>query len=197
MFVATCTKIYQFISPESPFNQVFKLYESGNTNFQEIPGDQTTTQLYFSYNESSKLPKTFSWKTNSGVYLATLNFASQSQFDSIISTAQLFPFTDSQIPISITPTRFHLISLFNSFVSATRILDHELVYSQNIQVDGDELVNGLVLGNNTYWIWTSRDIYEIVIVNEDADLWQVYLSRRMFDDALTHATVSRNNLGIR
>ena len=40
---------------------------------------------------------------------------------------------------------------------------------------------------NTIWIFSDTSIYEVVITNEDRDVWQLYLSNGKYDEALKHA----------
>jgi vacuolar protein sorting-associated protein 18 len=42
----------------------------------------------------------------------------------------------------------------------------------------------------TYWVYTSQSLFELVIGNEDRDVWKVYLEKGKFDVALKYAKVS-------
>ncbi|KAJ1956238.1 tethering complex subunit [Linderina pennispora] len=47
-------------------------------------------------------------------------------------------------------------------------------------------LQGIVVdsANKTYWLFSPSDIYEIVITDEDRDVWEIFLARRQFDSAL-------------
>lgn len=41
----------------------------------------------------------------------------------------------------------------------------------------------------TYWVYTDASIFELVVREEDRDVWRVYLDRNAHDSALRHAKV--------
>lgn len=45
----------------------------------------------------------------------------------------------------------------------------------------------------TYWLHTDQSIFELVIQDEDRDVWKTYLARSNWDEALRHAKVSQSH----
>jgi hypothetical protein len=45
--------------------------------------------------------------------------------------------------------------------------------------------------NQTYWLYSDESIFELIVKNEDRDIWKVYLARKAFEKALSHAHVSQ------
>lgn len=45
----------------------------------------------------------------------------------------------------------------------------------------------------TYWVYTDQSLFELVVGNEDRDVWQIYLDKAQFDIALRYAKVSEIN----
>lgn len=43
----------------------------------------------------------------------------------------------------------------------------------------------------TYWVFTDQSLFEIVIGNEDRDVWKVYLEKGQFDTALRFSKVKQ------
>lgn len=41
----------------------------------------------------------------------------------------------------------------------------------------------------TYWVYTDQSLFELLVGNEDRDVWKVYLEKGMFDIALRYAKV--------
>ena len=39
----------------------------------------------------------------------------------------------------------------------------------------------------TFWVYTDQSLFELLVKNEDRDIWKVYLEREKFDAALKHA----------
>jgi hypothetical protein len=42
----------------------------------------------------------------------------------------------------------------------------------------------------TYWIFTDQSLFEIVIGNEDRDVWKIYLEKGQFETALRFSKVN-------
>ena len=60
----------------------------------------------------------------------------------------------------------------------------------SIQKPG-EVVRGFTVDNvrKTYWVYTDSSLFELVVSNEDRDVWKVYLEKGMPDVALQYAKV--------
>lgn len=41
----------------------------------------------------------------------------------------------------------------------------------------------------TYWVFTDQSLFEIVVGNEDRDVWRIYLEKSQFETALRFAKV--------
>lgn len=41
----------------------------------------------------------------------------------------------------------------------------------------------------TYWVYTDQSLFELVVDNEDRDVWKIYLHKGQFDVALRYAKV--------
>jgi hypothetical protein len=48
----------------------------------------------------------------------------------------------------------------------------------------------------TYWVFTDQSLFELVVSNEDRDVWKIYLEKCQFDIALRYAKVSEINLDV-
>lgn len=47
----------------------------------------------------------------------------------------------------------------------------------------------------TYWVYTTFSLYEVLVENEDRDVWKMYLEKKSFEDALMYAKVYIEVLG--
>jgi hypothetical protein len=43
--------------------------------------------------------------------------------------------------------------------------------------------------SRTYWVYTERSIFELVITDEARDVWRAKLEKGAFEEALTYAKV--------
>lgn len=46
----------------------------------------------------------------------------------------------------------------------------------------------------TYWVYTDQSIFELLVDNEDRDVWKLYLQKGEFDVALRYAKVTSHNV---
>jgi hypothetical protein len=161
---------------------------------QEIPSELSYSELHFwsPFIQSSgvpSLPTAFSWLTGAGIYAGRLTFGNQGEGDEVAGNAQLFPLGEA--PISIASTEFHFIVLFETKVIAICNLNHAVVYEQDIHLGRDEKVLGMTcdVSTNTFWVYTSLVLYEVLVRSEDRDVWKLFLKRQAFDQALSFAKV--------
>lgn len=89
---------------------------------------------------------------------------------------------------SMTLTHFHILNVIGNRLVGVNRLDNSVVFDQSVLEAGQTSL-GLHsdLKKNTYWIFTQRDIFEIVVTDEDRDVWRIMLDRQQFDLAAKHA----------
>ena len=89
---------------------------------------------------------------------------------------------------SVALTQWHILCLIEGRVVAARRLDEKIVYNQAV-FEPDDNVIGLVADhkNGTFWLFTRRDIFEIVVIDEDRDVWKIMLDSKKYDLAMQFA----------
>jgi hypothetical protein len=89
---------------------------------------------------------------------------------------------------SIVLTQWHIVHLVGGRVIAVNRLDDRVVFDQVVLDPGQEAL-GLYADQqkNTFWLFTTQEIYEIVVTDEDRDVWKVMLKTEHFDAALRYA----------
>ncbi|KAJ3144566.1 hypothetical protein HDU89_008178 [Geranomyces variabilis] len=213
VFLATATRLYQFIGQAadtegggtSMFTDLFKAHDGHGPNFQEIPGELSRSELQFwsQFVQATgypSVPKTFTWLTSAGLFCGDLTFGNQSLGDSVVNNAQLLPYPRSVdtpvqdptamiLPISVNITEFHYLLLYENAIKALNILTNEVDYDETIPLEFGEFVLGLFVDRVkcTYWVATNLALYELIITDEDRDVWRIYLERKSYDAALAHA----------
>ncbi|RKP34668.1 Pep3/Vps18/deep orange family-domain-containing protein, partial [Dimargaris cristalligena] len=213
VLAATASRIYQFVGSMadtsgdggSMFESLFRPY-ANQPVFQEIPGDISHTELcLFSKLQDvayQSVAEKFAWLTGSGVYHGQLVYGSQGTGDSVVSDPVLLPYPRDhptsgtsvegpEAPISMALTEFHIILLYRHSVKAVCLLNDEVVYEETINMASGygERALGLSVDSthNTYWVFTPSSVFELIIHNEDRDVWKIYLQKRMYDTAFQHA----------
>jgi hypothetical protein len=154
--------------------------------------------------ESLTPDRIFAWLSSQGVFYGRLltTPASPDLGNKVFNEAKLLP--RSQLPASesssgrkkpvqdsidsIVLTQWHIVHLVGRRVIAINRLDDRVVYDQVVLDPGHEAL-GLYADQqkNTFWLFTTQEIFEIVVTDEDRDVWKVMLKTEHFDAALRYA----------
>ncbi|KAK5954472.1 tethering complex subunit [Knufia fluminis] len=146
----------------------------------------------------------FGWLSSQGILTGVLSTdpAVQSLGNKIFKDAKLhprliFPETMSarggkkliQDPIHLmTLTQWHAVALAEGRIVAVNRLTGQVVYNQTVLEPGQTAL-GLVSDpkKNTFWLFTSSEIFEVVATEEDRDVWKIMLQLQDYDGALKYA----------
>jgi hypothetical protein len=212
VFVATSIKLYQFIgeisSPNINDNNesgMFSDFFKDNTPFEkEIISFHKHSECHFrsQFHENGwpSIPKEFIWTTGKGMYTGELVFGSQKAGESVINNSKLVSYPENNsksnnkasksletVPLSVAITQFHILLLYKKKIKAMCNLDNLIIYEEDIPLEPGEKVLGLRMDfvNESYWLFTTHSLYEILITDEDRNVWNFYLKQKMFDTALS------------
>lgn len=199
--VTTTTRIYQFVGPVDRktdevgkvFSQLFAAYRDAAPKILELPGDIQNSDLqYFTPNpdQAHSVPNRMAWMTAAGIYHGSLKIDTESEDH--IDNAQLFPYPTlpglgaDDFPLSLSLTEFHFLLLYKDRVIGMCNLNDHLAYEEQLPVKSNETVLGMSSDpvRRTYWVFTDQSLFEVVIGNEDRDVWKIYLEKGEFDTAL-------------
>lgn len=140
--------------------------------------------------------KEFAWLSAEGIYHGQLSSESPFETASMLPRSK-YPASQSarggrkliQDPIaSMTLSQWHVLALVEGRVVAVNRLSDEIVYDQAV-LEPRQSALGLLtdLTQNTYWLFTSKEIFEVVATDEHRDVWKVLLNEKKFDEALQYA----------
>ncbi|CAK7272089.1 tethering complex subunit [Sporothrix epigloea] len=157
------------------------------------------------YEEASP-DRAFAWLSPQGVYHGKLLMAPAKQElgtklfaeSKLLPRSQLVAGSDATSagkrratndPIdAIALTQWHLISLVSGRVVAANRLTGSVVYDQVILDPGQKVVALSVdLQKSTFWLFTAQEIFEIVVHDEERDIWRILLQLQQFDAAMQYA----------
>ncbi|KAL4070829.1 Pep3/Vps18/deep orange family-domain-containing protein [Scleroderma citrinum] len=207
----TPSRIYQFVgapdrrSDESGrvFSALFSTYRDTTPKISELPGNLLHSELHFftqSADQALSLPNSLAWLTAPGIYYGTLNF--DPNIDDRIDSTQLFPYPSlaqapvsqtspplPQVPVSIALTEFHFILLYKDRIIGICTLNGKQTYEDIVPLRANEVVRGLAADpvRKTYWVYTDQSMFELVVGNENRDVWRIFLQQSKFDLALQYA----------
>jgi len=147
--------------------------------------------------------RTFAWSSNEGVLHGSLlpSLSATDPGSKLFSDAKLLnksvpPTTtnDSRSKAGALPrelvalSQWHILQLLNNRIVATNRLNNEVVYNE-VVLDTKQHALALAtdLKKNTFWLFTSREIFEIVVRDEDRDVWKIMLQGQKFEEATKYA----------
>ncbi|KAJ2932742.1 hypothetical protein H1R20_g4331, partial [Candolleomyces eurysporus] len=202
VLVTTPTRIYQFSGPvDRKPDENGRVFSSLFAQYQilELPGNLTYSELqFFTPNPSQALsqPKRLAWLTGQGIFHGTINFESSSEDH--IDSAQLLQYPslatspgkeNQEVPLSLAVTEFHFVLLYKDRIVGICNLDDKKTYEEIMPVKPSEVVLGLAADpvRKTYWVFTNQSLFELVVTNEDRDVWRMYLEKGLFSTALQYA----------
>ncbi|PFH54792.1 hypothetical protein AMATHDRAFT_72557 [Amanita thiersii Skay4041] len=208
VLVTTPTRIYQFVGlPEKRaddggriFSSLFAAYRDTAPKILELQGDVQNSDLQVfipNADQVHSLPRDMAWLTGQGIYYGTLKFNHDAEDQ--IDSARLLPYpsskgrTDLQVPLSIILTEFHFMLLYKDRITGICNLNDEVVYEEGLPLGPNESVLGLAADpvRKTFWIYTDTSLFELVIANEDRDVWKLYLEKGKHEVALRYAKTAR------
>lgn len=88
----------------------------------------------------------------------------------------------NETPISLVLTQFHVLILFKNRLKVICVLNEEVVFEDFFTETYGRLV-GIAKDavKGTVWVFTELAVYRYKIVNEDRNIWQIYLSKQDFN----------------
>ncbi|BGP36576.1 tethering complex subunit [Rhodotorula kratochvilovae] len=192
---------------------VMQPYASGDARPKtlELPGEPPTSELHFftparPEDKSRALPKSLAWLTGPGIYHGQLVFPSSSADlqpgDGIIDTASLIPYPsdpaslfppDAPPPLSMALTEWHFVLLYADKICAVDLLTDKVMYHELLDLPDNARPLRLVSDpvRKTLWMYTEQAIYELVVRDEDRDVWKVFLGRGQWENARRLAKTQR------
>lgn len=212
VIATTTTRIYEFIGglssgrsddgeSASVFGKLFEPYKGSVPSLKsELPaGDSSHSELRSWAQSETKSPKALAWLTGAGLYHGLLSYAKQDTGDSVIDSANLLPFPSfgddrsiPEVPSSVMLSEFHFMLLYHDRVAGINSLDDRVVFEETLPLKARERVIGssVDISRQTYWVYTDASIFEVVVRNEDRDIWRVHLERGAHESALKYVKTS-------
>lgn len=138
------------------------------------------------------------WSTSPGLYVGSIETTSKTakhSGDSVLQNILIVPYPSVNgteiTPISFAVSEYHFIILtLDSLVMVNR-LESMIQYIVPLTLEMDERPVSLVKDDQrgTFWIATTQSLYEIIVSEEDRNIWKIYYDRKQFKEALAIAKV--------
>ncbi|KAI8926418.1 Pep3/Vps18/deep orange family-domain-containing protein [Entophlyctis helioformis] len=204
VIMTTPTRIYQMVGDVKPtdtafFATLFGRYD-GNAEFQEVPSSVARPAMrVLQSQDANGHPNTlFGWLTGPGLFFGKVTLNGKSFGDSLVDSPQILPYAtpsnDAQIDypasiVSFVLTDYHFVVVLNGEMVVISTISHQIVWHEPFMLSPNETIIGMAADpiRKTYWAYTNMNLYEVIITDEDRDIWKVYLDKRQFDQATAYA----------
>jgi hypothetical protein len=192
MFMVLCvcsppTRLYYFRGGPT-FQRLFSDYGKTST-YTELPGPNVgRPKLVDLPNHHQTTTQKFAVMCGVGIYQGTIN--SGRTTNDISEEAKLTPYpssgTSTMMPISLASTQYHYLLLTEDGkrLMALSSLDGSMVqsYAINHAIGSNAFDFSKDPVKNSLWLHTSTEIFQITVVDEDRNVWQVYLAQALQGD---------------
>jgi len=223
VMAATPTRLYQFVGGPT-FELMFSKYiGQKNRGFQEFPENSGHTELHFQYEDYPiGIAERCAWLTQAGIFQGELKFGKQKSGGKVCNEHTLINYPEPVkssiqdrkgsyqkrlgqnfgrgVPRSIAMSRFHYLMLLDGRFVCTNRLSRAVVYDISLKDDAATYgqFRGLAadLTQSTYWMFSDRCVFEILIQDEERDVWRLLLSESDFEGALRHCGEDRRRRDI-
>lgn len=195
VMATTPSRLYQFVGGPQ-LDLVFDGYLT-NPGFQELSSNLGYSELcFFQKYGVSALPEHFAWLTGVGLFHGKLSFGSQTVGDSVCTDTTLLPYPPpkqlppgavGRPPLSLRTTEFHFLLVFEDRFVAIGRLNEQVVCDFDLPKRLGKpkgLTQDPVEG--TVWLYFENGIFEVIINNEDRNVWELFLEQGKFKEALNH-----------
>lgn len=97
-------------------------------------------------------------------------------------------------PVSMIVTNFHILIAFRHCLKAICILNDLTVYEEYFSTKYGH-IQGISKDpiKNIIWVYCERAVYRYKILNENKNIWKIYLDQRRFDLARKYSSSDENN----
>ncbi|KAL8701449.1 MAG: hypothetical protein Q9201_004901 [Fulgogasparrea decipioides] len=190
-----------------------KLFETETPTLHEVAGSPEAVPSTFTVSPDPPLnppasddegERSYAWLSAQGVLHGKLpaSAASASLGSTIFNNSRMLP--RFKIPASesasgrkkptldpissILLTQWHILCFVEGRIVAIQRLDEKLVYDQVVLEPGGNMLCLLSdQKQNTFWLLTRQEIFEIVVTDEARDVWKTMLAAQKFDQASQYA----------
>lgn len=180
--IVTATRLYQFSG-----GPTFDAFIPGEQipSYQEMPPSPTQKSALAFFRRPGGSAQAFSWLTGPGVFHGNLaNGLSAVKGHITQDTALLYYPEQEQSALSVLMTEFHYIILYPDHIECVSRLGEKTVFEENVPKRPRGLVQDPLIG--TLWLFCEGSIFEIVVTDEDRDVWRLLMDKGDWESALSY-----------
>ncbi|KTW28874.1 hypothetical protein T552_01503 [Pneumocystis carinii B80] len=172
---------------------IFSSNVKGSQVFETKNSQYSISPILFDEYSNNMSDRYIGWISESNLFYGSLKM-----FD--IGVSEKFNFTlthllmdtvkkDLNLPFFFCFTHYHIILVKQSEIYLLSRLNHQIVFSEKIPLALGEKILGLVTDTykSSYWVYSKDSVYEIVVSNEDCNIWDLFLKNNDYIKALKYA----------
>lgn len=190
--VATAARLYQFAG-----GPTFDAFIPGEQvpSFQEMPPSPTRRSGLAFFRRPGGAAQSFAWLTGPGIFHGNLASGMSAVQGHVTQDTALVYYREpdqqtmaaaipQQNALAVLMTEFHYIVLYDDRVSCINRLSEEVVFEEDVPKRPRGLVQDPLLG--TLWLFCEGAIFEIVVTDEDRDVWRLLMEKGDWDTAIRY-----------
>ncbi|KAJ6264880.1 Vacuolar membrane protein [Drechslerella dactyloides] len=203
--LTTPTKMLHFMGRiarhgASDATSIFSRYfEAELPNFQENVGSTYSMLSISPESEDDVDPeRIYAWSHGAGLSFGKLFSApvTTELGDLVFRESKILPITalpqGGREITSVALTHYHILIMCKGVLYAINRFDESIVFQDFIGTD-DSRILGIRADPkcNTFWVFTNDTIFEVVLKDEQRDVWKIMLKQNLFDSAMRFASNTR------
>ena len=201
---ASPTRYYQFVGGPD-FARLFASYASPeNLKFYELPSHLAFSELHLFARSRQACASSFALLTGVGVCYGSLLFGSQNPGEELVQDPTLCTYTPEEQgnpAISLAVTEFHMMLLYSGDGGggSRLVVKHKLNERNVFEIALPATRLGALIGlvrdpaSNTVWLYSTKAVHQIVIEEEDRDVWLLYLGKAKAGEFSMYRYISRES----
>lgn len=172
---------------------------AGPSASQEFAEGYQFSQLAMFKDDEAKTGRHFAWLSSSGVLHGSAPVAGpgDSSFeDTKLIGPELYDRENIQTPVMMELSTFHiLMSRDNSFYAFNHFDGRKIHQERMTTLDP---IKGMMADpvQQTYWVYSRTELFEIVITDESQHMWEIFLKRKDYGSATRYASNPAQNNAI-
>lgn len=172
------------------FLKIFEPYRNSQPLLQsaavEVESNLKTSKLQF-YSSRGMRAEFFAWMSGAGIMHG--RFPATASEDLQVKQLTQIPYpkkTPTEQPVATAVSAHHAYTLYPTYLAVISKLSLRQVHTINFETrQGYDMIGAFFEQNShSLFVWSRRFIYQIMIDNEDRDVWKYYIEQKRFEEAV-------------